>query len=131
MADVNPGKRPLSPHLQVYRLPLNAYMSIVGQRATGVAMAASMVLIAWYFLALAAGPDFFAVAESVLTSWFGVLALGLSAIGIWVHYMNGIRHLIWDTGSQFGQKSVRRSAYIGLAAATAMTVLTFIAAFAG
>ena len=128
MADMNPQGRPLSPHLQVYRLPLNAYMSIIGQRVTGVAMAASMILVAWYFLALAIGPDAFATAEAVLTSWFGILALVLSVIGLWLHYFNGIRHLIWDTGSYFGGKAVQRSAYIGLAATAVMVVLTIIAA---
>ncbi len=129
MANVNPGNRPLSPHLQVYRLPLNAYMSIVAQRVAGVAMAGSMVLIAWYFLALAAGPDYFAVAEKVLTSWYGSIALILSAIGLWFHLVNGVRHLIWDTGSHFGQKSVNRSAYMGIVAAVVLVIITLIVAW--
>lgn len=128
MADATRGNRPLSPHLQVYRLPLNAYMSIVAHRATGVGLAVSMILVVWYFLALAIGPEYFAVAEGVLTSWFGTAVLILSAAGLWFHYMNGIRHLIWDTGSHFGQKSVNRSAYIGIVAALIMVVITVIVA---
>ena len=43
MADVNRGNRPLSPHLQVYHLPLAAVTSIVN-RAAGQAMVAGLLL---------------------------------------------------------------------------------------
>ncbi|MGR3362766.1 MAG: succinate dehydrogenase, cytochrome b556 subunit [Maritimibacter harenae] len=125
MADVNRGNRPLSPHLQVYRLPLNANLSIL-HRITGVAMAFAGVLIVWYFLALATGPEYFETASAVLTSWFGDIVLFLSMCALWFHFMNGIRHLIWDTGSHFGQKTVNRSAIIGLVAAAVMVVVTVI-----
>ena len=125
MADVNRGNRPLSPHLQVYRLPLNANLSIL-HRITGGAMAFAGVLIVWYFLALATGPEYFETASAVLTSWFGDIVLFLSMCALWFHFMNGIRHLIWDTGSHFGQKTVNRSAIIGLVAAAVMVVVTVI-----
>lgn len=127
MADVNPDNRPLSPHLQVYRLPLNATLSIL-HRATGVSMAFALVLIVWYFLALATGPEYFEVASAVLTSWFGDIVLFLSMGAMWFHFMNGIRHLVWDTGSHFGQKSVQRSAVIGLIATVIMIVITVFVA---
>mgnify|MGYP002830691554 CR=1 FL=1 len=43
MADVNRGNRPLSPHLQVYRLPIAAIASIM-TRITGHALVAGIVL---------------------------------------------------------------------------------------
>jgi len=54
MADVNRGNRPLSPHLQVYRLPLAAVTSIMN-RATGQAMVAGLVLVALWLLGAAGG----------------------------------------------------------------------------
>ncbi|WP_369015015.1 succinate dehydrogenase, cytochrome b556 subunit, partial [Escherichia coli] len=50
MADVNRGNRPLSPHLQVYRLPLAAVTSIM-TRITGHALVAGIVLIVWWLVA--------------------------------------------------------------------------------
>ncbi len=125
MADVNQGNRPLSPHLQAYRLPLNAKLSIL-HRITGVAMGFSGVLIVWYFLALATGPEYFETASAVLTSWFGDIVFFLSICSLWLHFANGVRHLIWDTGSHFGQKTVNRSALIGIGFAVVMVIVTII-----
>lgn len=125
MANVSQDNRPLSPHVSVYRWPLNAIMSIM-HRATGVAMSVAAIFIVWYFLALATGPAYFETASAVLTSWFGDLVLFLSMAALWFHYMNGIRHLVWDTGSSFGQKRVFRTGVAALAAAGIMVIVTLI-----
>jgi len=123
MADVERGNRPLSPHLQVYKWPLNMAMSIL-HRMTGVALGVVTALIAIWFFALAWSPDAFATVDGLMTSWLGWLILLGGAASAWFHFVNGIRHLIWDTGSAFGQKRVRRSAIIGLVAAAILTVVT-------
>ncbi|HGG05395.1 MAG TPA: succinate dehydrogenase, cytochrome b556 subunit [Aliiroseovarius sp.] len=123
MADTNPGDRPLSPHLQVYRMPLNAVISIL-HRATGVAMAASGLLIVWWFLAAATSEAYFDFVNGLMTSWLGDMVMTLSLIAIWFHFSNGIRHLIWDTGSYFGQKRVRRTAMVGLVFTAIMVIIT-------
>ncbi len=46
--------RPLSPHLQVYRPQLTSVLSIV-HRMTGVALAAGMLLLVYWLVAVAAG----------------------------------------------------------------------------
>ncbi len=125
MANVSQDNRPLSPHVSIYRWPLNAIMSIM-HRATGVAMSVAAILIVWYFLALATGPAYFETASAVLTSWFGDLVLFLSMAALWFHYMNGIRHLVWDTGSSFGQKRVFRTGVAALGAAGLMVIVTLI-----
>ena len=127
MADVTRGNRPLSPHLQVYKWPLNMAMSIL-HRITGAGLGVTGVLVTWWFLALATSPEYFETANAVMTSWFGDLALFLSLIAIWFHYVNGIRHLVWDTGSSFGKKRVRQSGVIGLIAAAILVVITIVVA---
>lgn len=129
MADVERGNRPLSPHVFIYRWPLNAIMSIL-HRATGASLGASLALITWWFLALAISPGYFAVANWVLTSWIGILIMLLSLVSIWFHLVNGIRHLVWDTGSSFGKKRVLRSGQIGLVAAGLLTLVTLWVAIA-
>ncbi|MBV7377699.1 succinate dehydrogenase, cytochrome b556 subunit [Maritimibacter dapengensis] len=130
MANVSNETRPLSPHLQVYRLPLNAKLSIL-HRITGVALAFAAILIVWYFLALATGPEYFETASAVLTSWFGILVFTLSTVALWLHFANGVRHLVWDTGSHLGQKASNRSAMIGLAFMVVMTIITLWIAIGG
>jgi len=123
MADVERGNRPLSPHLQVYKWPLNMAMSIL-HRMTGVALGVVTMLIAIWFFALAWSPEAFNAVNGLMTSWLGWLILLGGAASVWFHFANGIRHLVWDTGSSFGQKRVRRSAIIGLAAAAILTLVT-------
>ena len=48
--------RPLSPHLQVYRLPLAAWLSI-SHRITGVGLTLGTLLLTWWVAAAAYGPD--------------------------------------------------------------------------
>jgi len=123
MADVERGNRPLSPHMQIYRWPLNMAMSIF-HRATGAALGASLALLTWWFLALAISPEAFAVANWVLTSWIGIIILLLSLASVWFHLVNGIRHMIWDTGSSFGKKRVLRSGQIGIVVTVILVLVT-------
>ena len=74
MADVNRGNRPLSPHLQVYRPQMTSISSIL-TRITGTALLLAGLLIVWWFLAAATSPEYFAVADGVITSWFGDLVM--------------------------------------------------------
>ncbi|MGR3468229.1 MAG: succinate:quinone oxidoreductase subunit C, partial [Shimia sp.] len=65
MADVNRGNRPLSPHLSIYRPQLTSMTSIF-IRLTGNALLVAGLMIVWWFVALAAGPEAFAAADGFL-----------------------------------------------------------------
>lgn len=97
MADMKQSKRPLSPHLQIYRPQLNSITSILS-RITGNALLVSFILVVWWLFAASTGPAYFAVADGFLTSWFGQLIMVLSLWGIWYHYLAGLRHLYFDSG---------------------------------
>ncbi len=97
MADVNRGNRPLSPHLTIYRPQLTSMSSIL-VRITGNALIVGIVLIIWWLLAASSNADYFAIANGVITSWFGDLVLLGSLWALWYHFLGGVRHLIWDTG---------------------------------
>ena len=100
MADVNRGKRPLSPHLTIYRPQLTSISSIF-IRITGNALLVSTLFVVWWLLAAATGPSSFAFASYVITSWFGDIVMTLSLWALWYHSLGGLRHLIWDTGRGF------------------------------
>jgi len=126
MADVNRGNRPLSPHLQIYRPQLNSITSIL-TRITGNALLLGTLLVTWWFLAAATSAEYFAVADAVLTSWFGDLVMLGSAWALWYHLCAGVRHLIWDNG--YGLEMEQSDAMgIGvIIASVALTILTIIA----
>lgn len=127
MADVNRGNRPLSPHIMIYKPQLNSVLSIL-HRITGTALAFSALLIVWWFLAAATSPGYFAMVDGLLTSWIGGLILILSAWGLWYHFCNGIRHLIWDMGYGFDLEEVDRSSWIVIGASVVLTIITIIIA---
>ena len=62
-------KRPLSPHLGHYKLPMLALLSIT-HRATGVALCAGALILVYWLMALAGGPEVYAQAHGLLTSGF-------------------------------------------------------------
>ena len=124
MADVNRGNRPLSPHLTIYRPQLTSMTSIF-TRITGNALIVAGLMVTWWFVALAAGPEAFARADGFVTSWFGDLVLFLSVWALWYHLLAGVRHLIWDAGYML---EVKESETFGLAMIIASVLLTIFVA---
>jgi succinate dehydrogenase / fumarate reductase cytochrome b subunit len=123
MADVNRGNRPLSPHLQVYRPQLNSITSIL-TRITGNALLVGSLLIVWWFLSAATSESYFALANAVLTSWFGDLVLFGSVWALWYHLLAGVRHLIWDEGKMLDLESADRLSWIVIGGSVVLTVVT-------
>ena len=118
--------RPLSPHLQVYRWQYTMVLSVL-HRATGVVLAIALLLLAYWLLALASGPEAYAGATQLLASPLGLLVVAGFTLAFWYHFCTGIRHLIWDTGRGLEKVAARRSAAIVVAAALALTVASLAA----
>jgi succinate dehydrogenase / fumarate reductase cytochrome b subunit len=94
-------ERPISPHLQIYRLTLTMAMSIV-HRMTGAALYFGTVVVAWWLIAAASGPDAYQGVQWFMGSIVGLLIL-FGYTWVLIHHMlGGVRHLIWDTGRGFG-----------------------------
>ncbi|MFV0383926.1 succinate dehydrogenase, cytochrome b556 subunit [Paracoccus sp. (in: a-proteobacteria)] len=130
MADVNRGNRPLSPHLQVYKLPLAAVTSIL-TRITGHALVAGIVLIVWWLTAAVTGPGAFAAADWVVRSWLGFLILLGSAWALWYHALAGIRHLFYDAGIGLEIEEARKSSVVIVAGSVVLTLISLILFFIG
>ena len=86
MAETKPVERPLSPHLQIYRPQLTSITSIL-TRITGNALIVAALLIVWWLLAASTSDAYFAMADAVVTSWFGDLVLSLSVWAVWYDYL--------------------------------------------
>lgn len=127
MADVNRGDRPLSPHLSVYRPQWTSVPSIL-HRVTGVGMALGAALIVWWLLAAATSEDYFELVDGLLTSWIGYLVLLGMTWSLCYHFLNGIRHLWWDTGRGFDLDKVELSAKLTAGGSLVLTVLIWAVA---
>ena len=92
--------RPLSPHLQVYRLPLTMVMSGF-HRISGAGLYFGILLVAWWLVAAAVGPNAYATVELFMGSLIGRLLLFGYTWALIHHMLGGIRHLIWDIGYGF------------------------------
>ncbi len=126
MADVNRGNRPLSPHLSIYRPQLNSMTSIL-VRVTGNAMLISAILVVWWMMAAASGPEYFATIDGIITSFFGDIVMTLSVLGLWYHALGGVRHLIWDAGYGLDVDTSDKMGWGMLIGSVALTFLTLIA----
>jgi succinate dehydrogenase / fumarate reductase cytochrome b subunit len=122
-------KRPLSPHLQVYRPQITSMLSIL-HRITGVALAVGTLLFSYWLISATYGPEKFATAQSVMGSWFGQLVLWGFTFTLFYHLGNGVRHLAWDAGLGFDLDKLRVSGWLVVLFAAAMTVLTLVIAYA-
>ncbi len=123
MADVNRGNRPLSPHLSIYRSQLSMITSIT-HRITGVGLTLGAVLVVWWFLAASTNAEYFAFADGVLTSWFGSLILIGSLWALCYHFLNGIRHLIWDTSRGLEKETAQKTGIAVLIGSVVLTIVT-------
>jgi len=100
--------RPLSPHLSVWRFQLPAIMSI-SHRISGVILASGTLLLVVWLLALASGPQMFALVQAIFAHPLGQLVLFGYSVVLFYHGCNGVRHLGWDLGRGLTMPAVYRS----------------------
>ncbi|MDG0983245.1 MAG: succinate dehydrogenase, cytochrome b556 subunit [Tateyamaria sp.] len=125
MTDVNRGKRPLSPHLAIYRPQLTSVTSIL-TRITGNALLVSSLLVVGWFLAAATSPEYFALADWLLTSNLGCAVMILSLWGLWYHTLAGLRHLIWDSGLGLEIETAEKMGWAVVIGSLALSLITII-----
>ncbi|MDI3469651.1 MAG: Succinate dehydrogenase cytochrome b-556 subunit [Pseudolabrys sp.] len=120
--------RPLSPHLQVWRMTLTMAMSIA-HRITGAALYFGMLLVAWWLLAAAAGPNAYAIFESFIGSIIGKLILFGFTWALIHHALGGVRHFIWDMGRGFEPSEREMLALATLIGSIGLTVVLWVIGF--
>ena len=119
-------RRPLSPHLQAYRPQISSVLSIL-HRLTGVALSAGTLLMVWWLVAAALGPDAYAGVQGFVGSPVGLILLFGWTVALFYHFCAGIRHLAWDIGYGFDKPIYYYTGYAVLAGTATLTVLLWIA----
>ena len=119
------NKRPVSPHLQVYKPQITSMMSIF-HRITGFGLTFALPVFTWWMLELAFGETNFQLMEDILRSWFGVVLMAGFIFALFYHFFNGIRHLAWDIGFGFEMDQVKKSGYTVIFLSSALTFMTLV-----
>ncbi|MBL4894129.1 MAG: succinate dehydrogenase, cytochrome b556 subunit [Emcibacter sp.] len=115
-------KRPTSPHLQIYKWGPHMALSIL-HRASGVALGGGTLLLAWWLISLASGPDEYALFQDCMESLLGKAVLLGFTLALMLHLCNGVRHLFWDMGMGLDVETTARTnmqVFLGTAVLTAV-----------
>lgn len=118
--------RPLSPHLQIYRLPATALLSI-SHRITGALLTIGILFGIVLLTSLAFAPALFDVFREGTATVLGRTALWLWIYAFLFHLCHGLRHLLWDLGWSFQREHMSRNAGIELLASAALLLAVFAA----
>jgi succinate dehydrogenase / fumarate reductase cytochrome b subunit len=122
-------RRPLSPHLQVYKPQISSGTSIM-HRVTGVALSVGLLLMVWWLVAAATSAHAFAQAQGFIGSPIGLILMFGWTLALWYHFCNGIRHLFWDAGYGYAIKTSHRTALLVVIGTVALTVLSWVVGLA-
>lgn len=122
--------RPLSPHLQVYRLPMTALMSI-SHRITGVILSGGLLIVAAFIIAAAAGPEIYNLVAQYATHPYVTAFFFAWSFVLYYHLCNGVRHLFWDMGCLLDKETAITSGWIVLVATAGLTAVTWYVAANG
>ncbi|MEX0809483.1 MAG: succinate dehydrogenase, cytochrome b556 subunit [Dongiaceae bacterium] len=118
--------RPLSPHLQIYRPQLTTVLSLL-HRLTGMVLGAGAVALVVWLVAAACGPDAFACVQALAGSILGRVLLFGFTFCLLYHLLNGIRHLVWDTGRGLELDAVYLSGKLVVGGTIVLTIAIWIA----
>jgi succinate dehydrogenase / fumarate reductase, cytochrome b subunit len=117
----SPENRPIAPHVSVWRWHVTMASSIL-HRVTGVALYGAAIGLAVWVIAAAAGPEAYALVDTVLSAWYGQAAMYLTVAALAYHLANGIRHLVFDTGAGLAPADASASAWFAIFFAIAAPV---------
>ncbi|WP_343288620.1 succinate dehydrogenase, cytochrome b556 subunit [Wolbachia endosymbiont of Encarsia formosa] len=118
------SNRPLSPHLQIYKVRVTSFFSIM-HRLTGILLFLLLIILSWYFILYVYSPKLVVVRclNVLLFTPLAKLAYILCFISFMHHFLNGIRHLLWDAGLNLEIASVSKSAML-------VTIMLFLSTMA-
>ncbi len=122
-------RRPMSPHLGVYRLQLSMVLSGM-YRISGIVSSIATLLLVWWLVAAATGPKSFAVVQRVVANPLGLLVLFGWTLAVVFHTVGGLRHLAWDAGYGFAKDVFNRTGPLVIAVSVVLTLVIWVIGFA-
>ncbi len=118
------NQRPLSPHLQVYRPQWTSVLSIL-HRISGVLLSVGTLLMVIWLVSLAQGEQAYQSMIGIMSSPLVLAALIGWTLALFYHLLNGIRHLLWDTGTMLELNPARASGWAVVIVAFVLTAIVW------
>ncbi|MEN9596861.1 MAG: hypothetical protein RL236_1295 [Pseudomonadota bacterium] len=117
--------RPISPHLQIYKLPITGIISI-SHRLTGVFLIIGLIGLVVILIQIKNGMLSYLEMQNMLHSVPMKIMLGGFIYALMFHLCHGVRHLFWDIGKSFSRETLTRYAQWELFASFSLTILTLL-----
>ena len=119
------NKRPLSPHIQIYRWHISSLVSI-SHRITGIINIIAITLVCFWASWLVLGEHKYDFVNLFLNSFLGkFVAIGL-AWSFSFQILSEIRHLIMDMGHGYELKTTRITGLIVIFGSLILTILFYL-----
>ena len=119
------NKKPLSPHLQIYKWQISSILSIA-HRIVGVINFLLISLICFWVLSLLLGEISYGFVNTILNTVFGKFLIISMCWTFSFQILNEIRHLFWDLGYGFDIKISKITGILVFAGSFIMTVLFYL-----
>lgn len=123
--DARAAKRPLSPHLTIFKPWLTMAMSMA-HRITGAGLYICMALLGLFLLGAAFGGWLHALTGWLASGFVGGLLVFLATWAIFHHLLGGIRHALWDRGLYMDKEGRELLAQASLYGGIGLTVLLWV-----
>jgi succinate dehydrogenase / fumarate reductase cytochrome b subunit len=122
--------RPLSPHLTIWRWQVTMLSSIM-HRATGMALSAGAIVLAWWLVSISNGPEGYDSFMVYAAMPLGMVVLFGFTWSFAFHFCNGIRHLFWDLGYGFDKHVATRTGLLVFALSFLIAIGVFAFVWTG
>ena len=113
---MNDKKQPLSPHLSIYRWQITSTLSIL-HRLSGLVLFLAAFDFAIWLGSIALGGDTYVEVRSFFSTNI------LVSLSFFYHFLNGIRHLLWDLGKGFNESQVKLTGLLVVFLSVILTAL--------
>lgn len=119
-------KRPLSPHLGIYKPQISSTLSIM-HRASGIFNFIGLSVLVWWIVSVtfSTANPMEGIMWNFFTTGFGNLILIGWSFSLFFHFCTGIRHLFWDMGMGFSVSTMNKTGWLAIVMATFLTMLTW------
>jgi len=113
-----------------YRWQYTNTLSILN-RITGLALTIGLLPFVYWLASAAAGEEAYVQAQAFFAHPLVRIVLFGISFSFFYHLMNGVRHLVWDTGHGLERKSARTSGWVAFIGSVVLTLFFWALVLSG
>ena len=100
-------------------------------RVTGIGLSVGTLLLCWWLIAIASGPEAFNAFINLAVTPLGEVILFGFVWSLAYHLLNGVRHLAWDLGYGFVVPTANMTGVLVIAGSIVLAIVAFALAYTG